>query len=76
MIPTGVELFAFDFSRRNKFNASRRNVARFSAACPARARLWSSRKHTSNTQCSLFSTPQCPRTARANVSTATGRLDK
>ena len=46
------------FSRFNKLSARRRKLARFSAAWPVRARLWSSPKQTSRVQCCLFSISQ------------------
>ena len=45
----------------NSDTAIRRSYAKFSAPCSARARLPSSPKITSNTQCSPFLIPQWPR---------------
>jgi predicted transposase YbfD/YdcC len=59
-------------SRRNRFNATWRNTAIFCAPSPWRMRQSSSRKLTSRTQWSEFSTPQCSRTALAKRAASHG----
>src|SRR5262249_716106 len=50
-------------SWRSRETATRRSVARFSAAVRSLSRQSSSRKMTSSTQCRPFSMPQCSRAA-------------
>ena len=66
MVPAGVKPLAIDagfsvLSRLSRFNAMRHRREKFSAPWLLRVRFWSSLKLTSNCQCSLFSTDQCPR---------------
>ena len=55
-------------SIRARFSASLRSSARFSGQLSLRFRDWSSLNTTSNTQCRLFSIPQCSRTMQLNRS--------
>ena len=59
---------------RSIVSTQRRSSARLAAAFPVRARLRSSPKYMSKTQCRPFSTPQCSRTARASTLASAPRL--
>ena len=61
-------------ARFSSDSATRRTVPRFAPACPARARLSSSRNATSSTQCNPFSIPQWLRMYPATALALTRRL--
>jgi len=63
-------------SFRQALSAILRSSARWRAALRSRTRLWSSRKTTSSTQCSPFSTRQWFRMAAANASGGSAALDR
>nr|VFK05272.1 MAG: hypothetical protein BECKH772A_GA0070896_105242 [Candidatus Kentron sp. H] len=58
-----------DLARLMRFSANCRKVLKFAGALSRRIRQSSSRKVTSSTQCSRFSTPQWPRIALENSTT-------
>ena len=62
------------FSHLSRFSAIRLRIERFSAPSPFLTRHSSSRKATSNTQCSPFSTDQCRRRAGRKRSAVSARL--
>src|SRR5690606_32750562 len=62
-------------ARVSKFIASLRITDILSAPCFREMRAWSSPKVTSSTQCSLFSTCQCPRTFAASTSAGSSQLE-
>src|SRR5262249_59493742 len=60
-------------SRLRRFTAIWRSTLKVCAPLSLRIRLASSAKDTSRTQCNLFSTPQCCRTASLNRTPSAGR---